>query len=131
EYAEDIRMFGTSFNTTIGNASVFGELAYRPNLPIGIATTNDLLGDVIAQGAGLADNSNTVGNGTALIAGSRVSRDGQIHNYERVEAFNASLGTIYNFGPSLGFDSLFGIAELSSEHLRGDSLKYNSRDGVR
>ncbi|MGG2396399.1 DUF1302 domain-containing protein [Pseudomonas sp. SH1-B] len=131
EYAEDIRMFGTSFNTTIGNASVFGELTYRPNLPIGIATTNDLLGDVIAQGAGLADNSNTVGNGTALIAGSRVSRDGQIHNYERVEAFNASLGTIYNFGPSLGFDSLFGIAELSSEHLRGDSLKYNSRDGVR
>ena len=131
EYAEDIRMFGSSFNTTVGNASVFGELSYRPNLPIGIATTNDLLGDVIAQGAALADNSNTVGNGTALIAGSRVSRDGEIHNYKRVEAFSASLGTIYNFGPSLGFDSLFGIAELSSEHLRGDSLKYNSRDGVR
>ena len=35
EFAEDIRMYGFSFNTTVGDASVFGELAYRPNLPIG------------------------------------------------------------------------------------------------
>lgn len=49
EYAEDIRMFGVSFNTTLGDASLFGELAYRPNMPIGIATTSDLLGDLLMQ----------------------------------------------------------------------------------
>ena len=43
--------------------------------------------------------------------------------------FNASLGTIYNFGPSLGFDSLFGVAELASEHVRGSSLQYQAYDG--
>lgn len=123
EYAEDIRMYGMSFNTTVGNASVFGELAYRPNLPIGIATTNDLLGDLLLQASSLASGSRV------NIGGQNVELGDQIHNYTRVEVFNTSLGTIYNFGPSLGFDSLFGIAELASEHLRGDSLKYVDYEG--
>lgn len=125
EYVEDIRMYGFSFNTTVGNASVFGELSYRPNLPIGIAATNDLLGDLLTQAPQLA------GGGSVNIGGQQVQLGDQIHNYTRVEAFNTSLGTIYNFGPSLGFDSLFGVAELASEHLRGDSLQYNSRNGTR
>ena len=108
EYAEDIRMYGFSFNTTIGEASVFGELAYRPNLPIGIATTNDLLGDLLIQSPQLASGA------TVNIGGQDVKLGDQIHNVERVEAFNASLGTIYNFGPSLSFDSLIGVAELAS-----------------
>ena len=63
------------------------------------------------------------------VGGQMVGLGGQIHNYERVEAFNTSLGTIYNFGPSLSFDSLTGVAELASEHLRGSSLKYTAYDG--
>ena len=43
--------------------------------------------------------------------------------------FNTSLSTIYNFGPMFSFDSLFGIAELASQHIRGDSLKYTAYDG--
>jgi hypothetical protein len=125
EYAEDVRMYGMSFNTTVGNASVFGELAYRPNLPIGIAATNDLLGDLLTQAPQLA-------NGQVVnIGGQQVQLGDQIHNYKRVEAFNTSLGTIYNFGPTMSFDSLFGIAELASEHLRGDSLQYSSPTGNR
>ena len=53
-YAEDIRMYGFSFNTTLGQASVFGEVAYRPNLPIGVAATNDLIGDLANGAAALA-----------------------------------------------------------------------------
>jgi hypothetical protein len=118
-------MYGFSFNTTVGNASVFGELAYRPNLPIGVATTNDLLGDLLGQALTLG------GGGVTNIGGQSVQLGDQIHNYERVEAFNTSLGTIYNFGPSLGFDSLFGVAELASEHVRGSSLQYTAYDGSR
>ena len=132
EYAEDIRMYGFSFNTTINETSVFGELAYRPNLPVGIAATNDLLGDLVLQGAQLADNSGTLpGAGTALIAGQQIARDGSVSNYRRVEAFNASVGAIHNFGNVLSFDSLFGVAELASEHLRGDSLNYSAVNGER
>lgn len=129
EYAEDIRMYGLSFNTTLNETSVFGELAYRPNLPVGIAATNDLLGDLVIQGAKLANNSGLIpGSGTAIISGEQISRDGSVSNYRRVESFNLSLGAIHNFGNVLSFDSLFGVAEIASEHLRGDSLKYT---GVR
>ncbi|WP_425914431.1 DUF1302 domain-containing protein [Pseudomonas sp. GWSMS-1] len=124
EYAEDIRMYGFSFNTTVGDASVFGELSYRPNLPIGVATTNDLLGDLLLQAPQLASKK------LVNIGGQQVQLGDEIHNVKRVEAFNTSLGTIYNFGPAFGFDSLFGIAELASEHLRGDDLQYTDFNGV-
>ena len=132
EYAEDVRMLGLSFNTTVNETSVFGELAYRPNNPIGIATTNDLVGDLAAQGAQLADTSTATGpkHGTAVISGQTVSKNSQIHNAVRVETFNSSLGAIQNFGPALGFDSLFGVAELASEHYRGDSLQYTAYDNT-
>ncbi|CDF85179.1 hypothetical protein PKB_3842 [Pseudomonas knackmussii B13] len=123
EYLENIRMYGLSFNTTVGNASLFGEVAYRPNLPIGIATTNDLLGDLLNQAAALASGK------TVNIGGKPVALNSEIHNYERVEAFNSSLGTIYNFGPGLSFDSLMGVAEIAAEQLRGSSLKYTAYDG--
>jgi hypothetical protein len=122
-YAEDIRMYGFSFNTTLGQASVFGEVAYRPNLPIGVAATNDLIGD-LANGAAAAAGGQTIN-----IGGQQVTLASQINNAERVEAFNTSLGTIYNFGPSLSFDSMFGVFELASEHLRGSSLHYTAYDG--
>jgi len=125
EYAEDIRMYGFSFNTTINETSVFGELAYRPNLPVGISATNDLLGDIVLQGAQLANNAGgSLGGG--IISGQLVDRNSQVSNSRRVEAFNISVGAIHNFGNVLSFDSLFGIAEIASEHLRGDSLKYNA-----
>ncbi|MES1943116.1 hypothetical protein PC39_03297 [Salinisphaera sp. PC39] len=34
EYPEDIKMFGISFNTSFGDISMQGEIAYRPNLPL-------------------------------------------------------------------------------------------------
>ncbi|TDF77681.1 DUF1302 domain-containing protein [Pseudomonas sp. H9] len=122
-YAEDIRMYGFSFNTTVGQASVFGELAYRPNLPIGVAATNDLIGD-LANGAAAAAAGQTIN-----VGGQMVQLDSQINNAERVEAFNASLGSIYNFGSGLSFDSIFGVFEVASEHLRGSSLQYTAYDG--
>ncbi len=132
EYAEDIRMIGLSFNTTVDETSVFGELAYRPNNPIGIATTNDMLGDLIVQGAQFADNSGSSGvnSGTALLGGKRYGRNDNVTNYERVETFNTTLGAIQNFGPVMSFDSLFGVAELASEHYRGNDLQYTANDGT-
>ena len=129
QYAEDIRVYGVSFNTTVGDTSFSGEVAYRPNMPIGVATTNDLLGDLVLQGSDLADNSGTVGDGVITIAGQTIDRNGSVENFERVESWNLSLLAIHNFGPSLSFDSLFGVVEVASEHLRGSSLSYTAYDG--
>jgi hypothetical protein len=124
QYAEDIRMLGVSFNTHVGQASVFGELAYRPNMPIGQASTSDLLGDLLSQAPQLASGR------PVNIGGHQVTIGGQIRNAERVEMFSASLGSVYNLGPRLSFDGMSMIAELSSEHLRGSSLKYSAWDGT-
>lgn len=133
EYVEDIRMYGLSFNSTLGDASVFGEVSYRPNLPVGLSATNDLLGDLLGQGffgqTNIYDGGVAADQACADISGKQLCRGPIFHNYERVEAFNTSLGTIYNFGPTLSFDSLFGVAELASEHVRASSLTYTAYDG--
>jgi hypothetical protein len=40
EYPEDIRLYGVSFNTTVGDFALAGEYAYRENLPTQIHTTD-------------------------------------------------------------------------------------------
>jgi len=40
EYPENIKMYGFSFNTTVGDFAFSGEYAYRPNLPIQVHTTD-------------------------------------------------------------------------------------------
>lgn len=127
-YVEDVRMFGASFNTTISDASVFGEITYRPNLPVAVSATNDIVADLISQGvtgvSNLYDRSLPDDQACGLIAGTRLCRSGRADNYQRVEAINISLGTLYNFGPALGFDSLIGIGELATEQLHGSDLTY-------
>ena len=34
EYPEDIELFGISFNTTLGDWSIQGEVTYRPDMPL-------------------------------------------------------------------------------------------------
>ena len=43
DYPEDIEMYGMSFNTTLGDLSVSGEVAYRPNLPVQINAVDVIL----------------------------------------------------------------------------------------
>lgn len=40
EYPEDIEMYGISFNTTLGDVSVSGEVAYRPDMPLQLSTVD-------------------------------------------------------------------------------------------
>lgn len=125
EFAEDIRMFGASFNTRLGEAALFGELTYRPNMPIGMASTSDLVGDLLAQAGPLADGK------TVNIGGKHVRLGDEVQSSERVQMFNASIGTLYSFGPRWGFDGINAVAEVASEHLRGSSLQYTAFDGSR
>lgn len=123
EFVEDIRSYGASFNTAVGKASVFGELTYRPNLPIAKAALNDLVADSLAQTPELFAGQDV------NIGGTQTNKNSVLHNHEEVEVYDLSLGTIYNFGPSLSFDNVVGIFEVASEMVRGSSLKYTAYDG--
>jgi len=63
EYPENIKMYGFSFNTTVGDFAVSGEYAYRPNLPIQVHTT-DLVFALLQPG--FPDQDITVVPGTVL-----------------------------------------------------------------
>lgn len=133
DYVEDIRMYGFSFNTTVGDASFSGELAYRPNAPISIAATDDLLGDLLIQGilgSDLLDSAIAGDAACAQVSGKSLCRSQLFENYQRAETYNISLSTIYNFGPLVSFDSVMGVAEVASQHIRGSSLKYTAFDGT-
>ncbi|MGY4532770.1 hypothetical protein ACVW0Y_001899 [Pseudomonas sp. TE3786] len=133
DYVEDIRMYGFSFNTTLGDASFSGEVAYRPNAPISIAATDDLLGDLLIQGvngSSLISSAAPGDQACADVAGKQLCRSQLFENYERAETYNISLSTIYNFGPLVSFDSVMGVAEVASQHIRGSSLKYTAYDGT-
>jgi len=133
EYAENIRLFGISFATTIGPVSVAGELTYSPNTPIGISTTNDIVADLLYQAAfGIDTNPITRmihgGDGTAMLLGNVETLESTMHNYERVEMFNTSLSAIYMFGQGLTFDSSLLLFNIASEHIHGSSLRYMGYD---
>ncbi len=49
QYPEDIRMFGFSFNTTLGTWGVQGELAYRDNMPLQIDTDSLTIASALQQ----------------------------------------------------------------------------------
>lgn len=63
EYPENIRMFGVSFNTTVGDFALSGEYAYRPNLPIQVHTT-DLVFALLQPG--FPDQDIAIAPGTTL-----------------------------------------------------------------
>jgi hypothetical protein len=63
EYPEDIHLFGFSFNTTVGDISLQGELAYRPDMPLQVDTqdlTFHALGPMLAR----CHDAGTLGTGT-------------------------------------------------------------------
>lgn len=132
-FPEDIRMFGLSFNTTLGDTSVAGELTYRPNMPMWIDHPDDLvsgiksnvssvLSQVGAGGGPVACTGDSATGGSSLSQGrpDNVACVGEWYsNYERVELWTGSLVFIHNFGPTLGFDGLMGLVEPHFEIISG------------
>jgi len=133
EYPEDIHMYGFSFATEWAGVSWAGEITYRPNMPIGIMTTNDLIADLVYQTPFAIDTDPITrlihgGDGTAMVMGKQMTLADTLYNYERVKMFNSSLSAIKFFGSGLSFDSGLLLFNIASEHYRGNSLKYMGYD---
>lgn len=75
EYPKNIQMLGVSFNTTLGDYSIQGEVAYRPNMPLQV-DLEDLLFAAFGPTLSLCQNPTVggtpcagTGNGTGLALG--------------------------------------------------------------
>ncbi|HEY0973507.1 MAG TPA: DUF1302 domain-containing protein [Solimonas sp.] len=118
EYPEDIRMYGISFNTTLGDIAWSGEYAYRPNLPIQIHTT-----DVIFAGLQPAFPLNDFNVGVATLPGRRtavpdfisqyrgidIGPGDYVRGYERMKV--GQLGT--TFLKTIGGDNPLGASQIT------------------
>jgi hypothetical protein len=125
-YPEDIHMIGASFSTTVGDLSLSGELAYRPNDVI----LSELGDNLVAYNT---INATTIGNGGTASAGS-VLNNGQplaagqtVQDWVRLETYHLDLVGINNFGPQLGADVMTGVLELGAEFIpNGENKRYAS-----
>ena len=58
-YPEDIQVIGGSFNTTIPwvEWGIQGEISYRPNMPLQVDVTQQIVATAVAQGVGIASQT--------------------------------------------------------------------------
>lgn len=122
EYPEDIRMYGFSFNSTIGTWGVQGDFTYRPNQPVQLdtdqltiaalnngCTFEQLLGPsalnaLIPSLTGLA-NPDTLGASCGSLGTGAQSLD--VRGFERTDIYTAQVGTTATFTNS---NPLIGLA---------------------
>jgi hypothetical protein len=110
-YAEDINIYGLSFNSNLAGWSVFGEASYRPNQPLQIFS-----GDLLASyGGPLAGNNNLFLNEEFLAT----PAGGQKKGYDRYNVGAGSLGVLKSFSNVAGADSLNVVAEVASRWVNG------------
>jgi hypothetical protein len=72
EYPEDIQMYGFSFNTTMGDFSLQGELAFRPDMPLQVDTqdlTFHALGPMLSRCHNEAVNCQGTTTGVSTVSG--------------------------------------------------------------
>ena len=108
EYPEDIRLYGLSFQTTLGATSVAGELSYRPNMPMGINST-----DLTFASLGSAVSPVfTSGHAEAVLGG-------DIPGYVRKPFTQAQVTATHFFDRVLGASRLTLVGEVGYNHISG------------
>ena len=110
EYPEDIRLYGVSFQTMAGSASVSGGLSYRPNMPMQINTGDMSRTALVTAGVPVP------GVGVIAVPGSDNTHRGlagtlepgdYIPGYQRKEFYQAQV-TVVNF-----IDRVMGASRLA------------------
>ena len=117
-YAEDIKMWGASFNTKVfGYTQIAGEITYKENAPIWIDHPEDLLSQALAAHTSILDD----GKWNASQAdGDLVAYIGEWYkNYETTPVWDASLSVIQPFGAVLGTDLMYVVGEAAFEQVSG------------
>ena len=143
EYPEDIRMYGVSFNTTVGSVGLQGEVAFRDNLPLQIHQADLVFAalqpafpeeDVELLGvATIPGNRNAVPDFVETrYRGNSVQPGDYIRGYERMKVAHYNLGGTMTFGASqnpIGATQVLMIFEFGAVQVFDmpslDELQFN------
>jgi len=125
EYPEDIRLYGMSFQTMVGPASVGGEISYRPNMPMQINTGDQSRTALLAASGGAGGDNTHRG-----LEGQVVTGD-EIPGYIRKEFWQAQVTAIHFIDRVMGASRLSLVGEVGVNHIGGlgDTTKFG-RDSL-
>ena len=97
DYPEDIRIYGLSFSTTVGDTSLSGEVSHRSNQPVQLNSVDLLIG--------------TLSAGTVGVLAPRMS-PGSVTGYDRLKVTQAQLTMIHYIDQILGAGRLSLVGEV-------------------
>jgi hypothetical protein len=108
DYPEDIHLYGLSFQTNLGGASLGGELSYRPNMPLQLNTA-DLL------------SATTMTATSPLISTGFAGRTlgAEVNGYKRMPVTQAQVTATQFFDQILGASRLTLVGEVGYNHIGG------------
>ncbi len=105
-YPEDIQLFGLSFNTTVSEWAVSGEVSHRLDMPLQI------------NGADLLASALSDSEGSPLTPEYREANMGDtVDGFDRFDYSQAQLTFIKFFDKALGTDRITAVAELGYGHV--------------
>lgn len=120
EYPEDIKLYGFSFNTSVGETALSGELSYRQDEPLQID-------DVELLYAGMPEQLAIAGLRPELAGISQlpsVAPGAEAQGYKLFDTVQAQMTATHLFGPALGLDNLAMVAEVGVVQVQ-DMPAYN------
>lgn len=100
-YPDDIRLYGISLSSQIGDTAVQGEISYRPNMPFGLPSEQVLNNIVLGI---------------------------PFEPYDRLGVFQAQSTATHIFNHVLGADSLTLVGEIAYAWLEGDTNGFDHFD---
>lgn len=122
EYPEDMRLYGLSFQTTLGTTSVSGELSYRPNMPLQLNST-----DLTYAALGLDSVTNLPpawgGLGQSIspevIQGGHLQPGAYMAGYKRMPVTQVQMSAIHFIDQIAGADRMTLMGEVAYNRING------------
>ncbi len=117
-FPEDIKLYGFSFNTTVGTTALSGEISYRQDEPLQIDDAELLFGAMPQQlaNAGLRQELDGLSQyGRESVEGCDIESPGlgeEADGYCTFDTVQAQVTAIHSFGPALGLDNLNAVFEV-------------------
>jgi hypothetical protein len=113
EYPEDIKLYGFSFNTTVGGTSVAGEISYRQDEPLQIDDVEILYAGMPEQLANAGLRPDLAGiSQIGRVFGNKVGPGDFAQGYILSDTTQAQMTFTHLFGPMAGADNLTMLAEV-------------------
>ena len=117
-FPEDIKLYGFSFNTTVGTTAVSGEISYREGEPLQIDDAELLFAAMPQQlaNAGIRPELNGLSQyGRSDVEGCDIQSPGlgaTADGFCRLDTVQAQATAIHSFGPSFGLDNFNAVFEV-------------------